>query len=159
MSEPLRTAQTTNIKKKRFQPVVIVVAVSRSSSQHGHWLDSCETPSRSDGSTLHSFQYERWSMPKPSLLAPHPDVGYSCTLSQLPLDGWIEGLKKNERRNGYTFTVGGCRPADGKKPNIAYYVIARPLHRDMPAFCSDQSGIVKSDESGSIERCLHSGVP
>jgi hypothetical protein len=95
----------------------------------------------------------------------HPDVGYTCTLSQLTgpsssawADEVIAGLLKDGRTNGFSLEINGCQTADGKKPNPTYYVIARPLRRDMPAFCSDQSGIVKFDDTGSITKCLHDGA-
>ncbi|HTQ61832.1 MAG TPA: hypothetical protein VMI32_16535 [Candidatus Solibacter sp.] len=90
----------------------------------------------------------------------HPEVGYTCSLSALPSDEFkiVEQLR-NGTRNGYTFQIGGCQVADAKRPNAKYELMARPLLKGMPAYCSDQSGIVKYDESGSIEKCLESGIP
>jgi len=89
----------------------------------------------------------------------HPDLGYTCTLSELPLDKLIGGLVNSERRNGYVFEISGCRAEGGKGPNTRFHVTARPLHTQMPAYCSDQSGIPKSDESGSPAKCLENGLP
>lgn len=94
----------------------------------------------------------------------HLDIGYTCSLSQLTArsststDELIAGLVKDARRNGYAFEISGCQATDGKKPNLTYYVIARPLRRDMPVFCSDQSGILKFDDTGSITKCLQNGA-
>jgi hypothetical protein len=88
----------------------------------------------------------------------HPEEGFICTLSQLPRDEQIVRLVRGRRDNGYVFDIMGCQLTESKKPNLVYRVTARPLHSGLPAFCSDQSGIIKSDEGGSIEKCLTSGV-
>jgi len=89
----------------------------------------------------------------------HPDIGYACTLSALPSDELTAQLVKNGRKNGYVFEIGRC-PSEGVRgPASKYQLTARPLVTGMPAFCSDQTGVVKYDESGSIQKCLESGVP
>jgi len=88
----------------------------------------------------------------------HPEVGYTCSLSQLSGDGLIARLAKNPNENGYSFDIVGCGALDENKPNLTYYVIARPSHSGLPAFCADSSG-VRSDETGSVERCMAHGVP
>ena len=88
----------------------------------------------------------------------HPEVGYACTLSALPSDDLAAELVKNGRRNEYAFAI-GCPAEDAARPRTKYQVTARPLVTGMPAFCSDQSGVVKYDETGSIEKCLERGVP
>lgn len=89
----------------------------------------------------------------------HQKIGYTCSLSALPSDELTAGLVKNERRNGYEFKIGGCLVGDAKRPNGRYRLTARPLLSGMPAFCADESGVLKYDESGSIQSCLESGVP
>ncbi len=88
----------------------------------------------------------------------HPGIEYTCTLSQLPDDEQILRLMKHGKDNGYVFDIVGCQAPEPKKPNSMYHVTARSLHSGLPAFCSDQSGIVKSDEGGSVEKCLATGV-
>ena len=88
----------------------------------------------------------------------HPDIGYACTLSALPNDDLTAELVKNGRRNEYAFEI-SCPVEEAKRPTTKYQLTARPLITGMPAFCSDQTGVVKSDESGSIEKCLQSCVP
>jgi len=90
----------------------------------------------------------------------HPEVGYTCSVSELPSDEFriVEQLR-NGTRNGYAFQIGGCQVAYAKRPNAKYQFTARPLLKGMPAYCTDQSGIVKYDESGSVQKCLESGVP
>jgi hypothetical protein len=89
----------------------------------------------------------------------HTDVGYTCTLSRLRHDEQTMRLANDGRDNGYAFDIVGCQAPEPKKPNSMYYVSARPLHSGLPAFCSDQSGIVKFDDSGSVEKCLANGSP
>ena len=89
----------------------------------------------------------------------HPEAGYTCTLSQLPQDEQIWRLARDGKDNGYAFDIIGCQPTEPKKPNSTYHVTARPLHSGLPAFCSDQSEIVRSDVGGSVEQCLANGVP
>jgi hypothetical protein len=90
----------------------------------------------------------------------HPETGYTCSLSRLPASGEIKRLlAKDQIDNGYSFEVAGCEAAAPQKPNSMYYVTARPMHTRQPAFCSDQSGIVKSDAGGDVEKCLANGTP
>jgi hypothetical protein len=90
----------------------------------------------------------------------HPGVGYTCALSQLPQSEEIQRLLTgNGTDNGYAFEIAGCQAPDAVRPNGAYYTTARPLHSRQPAFCSDQSGILKADYSGSVEKCRANGVP
>lgn len=89
----------------------------------------------------------------------HQEIGYTCSLSALPFNELTTRLVKNGRRNGYEFQIGGCLVGENKRPNTRYRLTARPMLSGMPAFCADESGILKYDESGSIQRCLESGVP
>ncbi len=90
----------------------------------------------------------------------HPEVGYTCSMSALPSDEFkiVEQLR-NGTWNGYAFQIGGCQVAKGTSSNVKYQLTARPLLNGMPAYCSDQSDIVKYDESGSVHKCLENGVP
>jgi hypothetical protein len=81
-------------------------------------------------------------------------------MSALPNDEFkiVEQLR-NGARNKYVFEIVGCQTADVNHPNAKYQLTARPMLKGMPAYCSDQSGIMKYDESGSAQKCLDSGVP
>jgi hypothetical protein len=68
-------------------------------------------------------------------------------------------LAQNRIDNGYAFEIIGCQGAVAKKPNTTYYVAARPLHAGQPAFCSDQSGVLMSDDGGSVEKCIAKRTP
>jgi hypothetical protein len=90
----------------------------------------------------------------------NPELGYTCKLSELPSSGAIRRLlAKSGIDNGYAFEITGCHAPESQKPNLGYYTTARPAHSGQPAFCSDQSGIVKADYGGSVERCLSNGAP
>lgn len=89
----------------------------------------------------------------------HPETGYTCAISQLPQDELVKRLANGGIDNGYAFGIVGCQTSDPQKPNSVYRVIARPLHSWLPAFCSDPTGVVRSDDSGSVEKCLANGVP
>lgn len=90
----------------------------------------------------------------------HPELGYTCALSQLPRTEEITRLLAKDRiDNGYEFQITGCQPALPKKPNLTYWVTARPLHAEQPAFCSDQSGILMFDQGGSVESCFAKRSP
>jgi hypothetical protein len=90
----------------------------------------------------------------------HPERGYTCNLSDLPQSGEVQRLLNgNGINNGYAFEIDGCQSTDAGRPNSAYYTRAQPLHSGQPAFCSDQSGILKADYSGSVEKCRANGLP
>jgi hypothetical protein len=89
----------------------------------------------------------------------YQNLGYTCTLSALHSGELPPDFFKNSERNGYAYAIIGCDLQDGKRPNGKYQLTARPLVKGMAAFCVDHSGVVKYHESGSIEKCLESGVP
>lgn len=88
----------------------------------------------------------------------HPGVGYTCAISDLGSDEMLRKLAKNEKGNGYAFEL-ICPARNGTGPQRTFQLTKRPLRKDMPAHCSDQSGILRYDESGSPAKCLQSGVP
>jgi hypothetical protein len=89
----------------------------------------------------------------------HPEVGFTCVISQLPRDQQIARLLKGGVDNGYRFEIVGCKSPEAGRPNSTYRVTARPLHSGLPAFCCDSSGVLRYDVSGSVEKCLATGVP
>jgi hypothetical protein len=90
----------------------------------------------------------------------HPELGYACSLSQLPRSAEIARLvAQNGTDNDYVFQITGCGTSVPQQPKASYYVTARPLHASQPAFCSDQSGVLMYDEGGSVERCMAKRTP
>jgi hypothetical protein len=93
----------------------------------------------------------------------HHDLGYTCAISDLDssdLDSnrMLKALAKSGQRNGYAFEL-ICSVGNTTGARRAFQVTARPLHADMPAYCTDQSGVVRADYGGSPSKCLLSGTP
>jgi hypothetical protein len=87
----------------------------------------------------------------------HPDLGYTCTISDLASSEMLKELAKSGRRNVYAFEL-ICPARDTTGARRKFQVTSRPLHADMPAYCSDQSGVVRADYGGSPAKCLQSGT-
>lgn len=87
----------------------------------------------------------------------HPDLGDTCAISDLDSDDMLRKLAQSGQRNGYAFEL-NCPARDRSRPRRIFQVTARPLHSDMPAYCTDQSGILRYDEGGLPAKCLQSGV-
>ncbi len=97
----------------------------------------------------------------------YPTVGYTCTLSTL--DGFGGG-EPNERqamlinsglasgkKYGFVFTLSGCdRTLAG-----GFHLTAVPNGNNLgrKAFCTDQSGVIRSSDDGMAATCLASGTP
>jgi hypothetical protein len=99
-------------------------------------------------------------------------VGYTCTLSDL--DGFGGG-EPNEhqamliasglasgKKYGYVFALSGCAGT----PATGFHLVATPAPAGYGgssfgrrAFCSDQSGAIRSSADGNPATCLASGVP
>jgi type II secretory pathway pseudopilin PulG len=89
----------------------------------------------------------------------HDQTGYTCTLTDLR-----ESLDNPEpsggTKNGYVFEIVGCKAETPGGPKTMFQVIAYPLTKGSSgrrAFCSDESAVVRYDESGSGKTCLESG--
>ena len=67
-------------------------------------------------------------------------------------------MAKNSTDNGYTFKIEGCHALVRQTPILTYYITARPLHTGQPAFCSDQSGILRTDYGGAVEKRQSNGA-
>lgn len=98
--------------------------------------------------------------------ATYPGVGYTCTLSDLDGFGAAEanehqamlissGLASGKHQ-GYTFSLSGCAGT----PAAGFRLTATPIGDSYGrrAFCSDQSGAVRSSADGSAATCLSSGT-
>jgi TonB family protein len=87
---------------------------------------------------------------------------FSCTLSDLGTAGKAAGATKRiylydqqlagGKKSGYTFTISGCDASH-------YRVVAEPEVADagLRAYCSDESGTVRSSVDGKAATCLASG--
>jgi len=94
-------------------------------------------------------------------------IGFTCTLSDL--DGF-GGAERNEhqamlirsglasgKRYGYVFTLSGCAGV----PAASFHLSATPYGESYPrpAFCADQSGIIRSAADGNPTTCEATGIP
>jgi len=90
----------------------------------------------------------------------HPDAGYTCTLSELGGAGLIDARLASGQKSGYVFELSNCRPSADGGANVKFRVVAYPVTRNTTgtrAFCSDESGVVKTDEKDSPQDCLENG--
>jgi len=90
----------------------------------------------------------------------HPGQGYTCSVSDLTGAQLIANPLATGQKNGYVFEFTGCAAATEGGANAKYQVVAYPLRvhqTGVRAFCSDQSGVIKVDTSGSARRCLEDG--
>jgi hypothetical protein len=104
--------------------------------------------------------------------ATYPSVGYTCTLSDL--DGFGGGEANQHqamliasglasgKKYGYMFTLSGCTAT----PATGFVLVAAPAMAGYGgnsfgrhAFCSDQSGAIRSSADGNPATCLASGTP
>jgi len=96
----------------------------------------------------------------------YPNVGYTCTLSNL--DGFGGG-ERNEhqamlinsglatgKRYGVVFTLSEC----GGTPATSFHLTATPNGNSngRKAFCADESGVIRSASDGNPATCLASGT-
>lgn len=98
--------------------------------------------------------------------ATYPATGYTCALSDL--DGFggngpnehqamlINSGLASGKRYGYVFTLSGC----GASPAMRFRLTAVPNANAVgrKAFCSDQSGAIRTSTDGSPEMCQPSGM-
>ena len=97
----------------------------------------------------------------------YPTVGFTCSLSSL--DGFGGG-EPNEhqamlinsglasgKRYGFVFTLSEC----GGTPASSFHLTAVPNGNTYgrKAFCTDQSGVIRSSSDGNPATCLASGIP
>jgi hypothetical protein len=103
--------------------------------------------------------------------ATYPSVGFTCTLSDL--DGFGGGAPNEHqamlipsglasgKKHGYVFALSGCTGV----PANSFHLVATPAMATSGAsfgrraFCSDQSGAIRSSADGNGATCLSSGVP
>lgn len=87
----------------------------------------------------------------------HPGIGYACDLSSLDNNGLPPELIKKRERNNFAFSIDCGNPVGTH--NSHYEITARPLIGDMPAFCINESGVIRYDNDGLPDKCLRSGTP
>jgi len=103
----------------------------------------------------------------------YPSVGFACTLAALgppasgasassTAAGLIDSNLAGGNKSGYTFAPGTCNTASGGAMTVDYQWKADPQTAGTTgqrSFCTDNSGVIKYDPSGSSTTCLTSGTP
>ena len=93
--------------------------------------------------------------------AAHPSTGYTCSLSDLT-DAWgINPSLAHGRQSGYAFELKGCSAARADGPIVKYQLVAYPnvaSKKGQPAYCSNQTDVIKVARNGSAQECLLKGV-
>jgi hypothetical protein len=88
----------------------------------------------------------------------HPQEGYTCNLADLAKAELIDPkLSAFGQKKGYDFELSGCRAVVEGGPKKRYLMVAYPAVRDetgSKSFCSDESGVVKRDVTGSRDHCM-----
>ena len=90
----------------------------------------------------------------------HPAVGYTCSVEELSRIWGISSDLDQVKKNGYVITLQGCASERTKGPVTKYQVLAYPTpsKAKLPAFCSDESDVIKIEWSGSPKDCLKKGA-
>jgi type II secretory pathway pseudopilin PulG len=87
---------------------------------------------------------------------------FTCNLADLGSVGLTDSLLINGRKNGYLFTLQNCNAATGGGQVERFQVTAAPLSPHSSggkAFCTDESAVIRYNDSGSVEECLDHGSP
>jgi Domain of unknown function (DUF4190) len=91
----------------------------------------------------------------------HREAGYTCSLSELKAAWGLNNELARGQQNGYIFEVKGCTAAKANGPIAKYQVVAYPAATNKagtPAFCSNESDVIKVARNGSPQDCLRVGV-
>jgi hypothetical protein len=91
----------------------------------------------------------------------HHEAGYTCSLRDLSGAWGINADLARGKRNGYVFELRNCGAAKVDGPIVNYRLVAYPsvaAKKGSPAFCSDQSDVIRVARNGSAEDCLQSGI-
>jgi hypothetical protein len=153
------TRTTSNSGNAATQPQAVI---------HTTFTPRAETPSQPAGSDAAVISAMRTILAaEVTYAATYRTVGYTCTLSSL--DGFGGG-EPNERqamlinsglasgrKYGFVFTLSECSGAPAK----TFRLTAAPneSYPGRKAFCSDQSGVIRSSNDGTPATCITSGVP
>jgi len=90
----------------------------------------------------------------------HPGQGYTCSLSDLAEAQSITGPLATGQKSGYVFELTDCSAGTEGATIAKYHVVAYPVRVNQSgvrAFCSDESGVIKVDPSGSARGCVENG--
>jgi Domain of unknown function (DUF4190) len=91
----------------------------------------------------------------------HKDEGYTCSLAHLSSAWGLSADLASGKKNGYIFRVQDCSSAKPNGPIVKYRVVAYPTvpgKNAVPAYCSDESDLIRVARSGSPLECLERGA-
>jgi type II secretory pathway pseudopilin PulG len=92
----------------------------------------------------------------------HPQAGFTCNLSELESAGLIDSRLASGQKTGYVFALQNCTAEKEGDPAAHFQIVASPVtynQTGVRAFCADESGVTKSDNTGSAQGCADHGVP
>jgi hypothetical protein len=92
----------------------------------------------------------------------HQDNGFTCSPEDLRKAGLIGERLAMGTRNGYIFRIEGCGAHGAVGGNKKYQILAFPVtfnRTGVREFCSDESGIVRSDQRNDPQPCLEQAAP
>lgn len=91
----------------------------------------------------------------------HRGAGYTCSLSELSGTWGISSDLASGHKNGYVFELHDCSTAKAAGPIVKYHLVAYPAtpkKEGTPAYCSDESDVIRMAPSGSAGDCLKTGT-
>jgi hypothetical protein len=91
----------------------------------------------------------------------HRDAGYTCSLPDLSGVWGICDELATGRKSGYIFKLTNCSAAKPGGPVATYHLLAYSAEAGRagtPAYCSDQSDVIRVLKDGSPQDCFKTGV-
>jgi type II secretory pathway pseudopilin PulG len=90
----------------------------------------------------------------------HPQTGFTCNL--FDLSGLLDSALVSGQKHGYVFSLQNCTVEKEGDPASHFQITTSPVvfnSSGVRAFCTDESGVVRMDQSGSAQGCLDHGSP
>ena len=94
-----------------------------------------------------------------------PSIGYTCDLAQLGGSGGgsngaglIDNFLASGTKSGYRVVLTNCEGSPSAHFGVFAYPV-KPKVTGTRSFCADDSGVIRYDLTGSVEKCAESGAP
>jgi hypothetical protein len=91
----------------------------------------------------------------------HRKVGYTCSLTDLARVWGISKDLAGGKKSGYQFELRNCVPAKPGGPIAKYQLLAYsadPAQAGAPAYCTDESDVIRVVRNGSPQDCFKRGT-
>jgi Domain of unknown function (DUF4190) len=91
----------------------------------------------------------------------HRELGYTCSLSQLSGAWQISSELVGGRKHGYQFELKNCTSTKPGGPVAKYQLLvysADPVTTEAPAYCTDESDIIRMTKNGPAQDCFAVGT-